>query len=224
MGKFVTALVLVLSFCSCNRLHDIAEGKEEVISLNDPKDTYTVMLAGQSNMERIEWYASDTIKTAIIKRTGIKNVVLIPCSVGGTWSGQWLPGAGNLERCVEMAKGKNVDIIFYWQGESDAYNQITYWDKNFKKTVDGFRALLHKEIPIIYAQIGKATGDWLRGWKEIQKEQEGICLPNVKMIKTEDLIDVSQIQDEVHITSSMAIRIAKRFVRSIHGHGFRGER
>lgn len=202
LRRILLCCYLVLILTSCNKWREVRDGHQE------DNSTYTVLMAGQSNMERMEWYAQDALKTSVKRHRNVQNVVLIPCAVGGTWSGQWLPGAGLLESCVEAAKGQKVDAIVYWQGESDAYNSITNWVDHFTQTVAGFRAKLGN-IPVVFAQIAYTTDpDWNRGWQSIKDQQASVNISGVKMIKTDDL---AVLADTVHIDSASAQRIADRF-------------
>lgn len=175
----------------------------------------TALVGGQSNMERMEWYALDAIKEAYEKRHPGTRLEFVTCSEGGTWSGHWVPdGGGGFANCVAKAQGKIIDFILWWQGESDAYNQITYWGQNFAKTVAGFRSSFKNELlPVIFAQIAFTTDpNWNRGWESIKQQQAAICIPGVRMIRTDDL---AVLADEVHINAESARRIARRFAKNM---------
>lgn len=174
------------------------------------KDVY--LLAGQSNMVRMSQYGLDAFKAEYKKLYNAEGVEFVPCAVGGTWAGQWLPGSGLLEDCVVAARGYDLTGILYYQGESDAYNQRTDWAENFGKTVEGFRHY-YPDIPVVFAQIA-INNDPLfdRGWNSIQNQQSSVFLPGVKMIKTYDL---AQLVDDVHLTPDSLEKIAQRFAQNV---------
>lgn len=220
-------LILCALLFGCSRAHHITEGDYGPIGITDPAPPKTpedkprceprvkvVLLSGQSNMERLARYALPELELEYVRIHGTTRFEFINCAEGGTMSWHWVPGGGGFENCVAIARGRGVTDVLHWQGESDAYNQATGWDIRFRETVSGFRARIGVER-IVFAQIGRATGDWLRGWAEIQKEQASVCLPGVTMIRTADLTHVDQLEDEVHVSPGDLKRIARRFARAM---------
>lgn len=207
--KRISLLLMLVGLLGCTRYRQMTGSDSPGLP------QVTIMLAGQSNMERIEWYAQDALKNAYVQLHGPTDIVLVPCSVGGTWSGQWVPGSGLFEQCVEKVKATKRPLthIAYWQGESDAYNEITYWDKNFLQTIRGFRSIFGN-VPVVFAQIAFATDpDWNRGWADVQRQQAGINESGVKMVRTQDLAVLS---DAVHINKESAVRIVtERFAPAL---------
>ena len=208
--KRVLIITISMMFVvGCESVDRIIDGSRDQVVKNVEIPKVTILMAGQSNMERMEWYAKDAMKSAYIEYHGSADIEFIGCSVGGTWSGQWLPGNGLLEDCLVKSAGKNVTHLIYWQGESDAYNSIPYWGVNFSKTIAGFRKGLG-DIPVVFAQIAYTTDpDWNRGWESIKQQQAAVCISGVKMIKTDD---VAVLSDTVHIDDASAKKIGRRFV------------
>lgn len=202
-------IISMILMSGCESVSRVTEGPADNFIKIVKIPNVTILMAGQSNMERMEWYAKDAISQAYVDLYGAANVSFIGCSVGGTWSGQWLPGNGLLEDCLVKSAGKNVTHLIYWQGESDAYNSIPYWGVNFSKTIAGFRKGLG-DIPVVFAQIAYTTDpDWNRGWESIKQQQAAVCISGVKMIKTDD---VAVLSDTVHIDDASAKKIGRRFV------------
>lgn len=220
-------LILCALLFGCSRAHHITEGDYGPIGITDPAPPKTpedkprceprvkvVLLSGQSNMERLARYALPELELEYVRHHGATRFEFINCAEGGTMSWHWVPGGGGYENCVAMARGRGVTDILHWQGESDAYNQITYWGQNFAKTVAGFRSSFKNELlPVIFAQIAFTTDpNWNRGWESIKQQQAAICIPGVRMIRTDDL---AVLADEVHINAESARRIARRFAKNM---------
>ena len=220
-------LILCVLLLGCSRANHIIEGEYGPIGITDPASPKTpedkprcepkvkvVLLSGQSNMERLARYALPELELEYVRQHGATRFEFINCAEGGTMSWHWVPGGGGFENCVAMARGRGVTDILHWQGESDAYNQVTGWDTRFIQTAQGYRQTISK-VPVVLMVIGKATGDWLRGWDEIQREQRGICLPFVRKVETADLTNVDQLEDEVHVGAEDLKQIARRLVRAM---------
>lgn len=178
------------------------------------KKTRTVMLAGQSNMVRIEWYALDAMKTRYSELNPGSTIVFVECAVGGTNSYQWRADGQLWNGCVNPAlqAGLTIDDIWIIQGESDAFANYTEWATNWSNALNGFRRYW-PQAQFIYAQIGITTSpEFERGWESVKNQQLNAHFDNSKMIKTDDL---AVLADDVHLNPASAQAVGNRFVEAL---------
>jgi len=144
-------------------------------------------------------------------------VVLVQCSVGGSFISQWEEGGDLYNECVNnaipqamAAHGGSIKGMLYYQGEADAANPAPVaWKPKFEGLIDAFRQRLAKPVmPIVYAQIGTTThmADH-PNWVHIQTEQENVMLANSRMIRTADLT----LRDHIHLSDAGYDEAGRRF-------------
>lgn len=210
------ALLIALLLTGCTRYKAITEGATDShvpVRIVDPNQE-TFLLSGQSNMLLFYTHALEEFRREYLRLHPRKKLDFVLCAQGGTLSSFWVPGEGGFEGCIEAARGKYVTQVIHMQGESDAYNSLTYWALNFIRTVMGYRQHFGK-IPITIFQIARAQGDWLRGWAVVQQLQACFRADGVRMMRTEDLVYDEDIEDEVHLKPAALYRIAQRAARFV---------
>jgi hypothetical protein len=154
---------------------------------------------------------------------------LIPCAKNSTSLLEWQQNedpkslyGSCLKRIREaMQIGTPAGILFY-QGETDTYDPVLYphkkilpaeqWAGEFGQWVKAWRSDLgDANLPVVFAQIG--TNEDPRSlihWEVIKKQQASVNLPNVRMIKTDDL----ELGDAVHLTVEGYIEVGRRFAEA----------
>lgn len=214
MKRILFVVVAALALNACRGLERLT-GIERTTTATREGSTQAkpvFLLAGQSNMVRFSQFAVDAFRADYAAKHGGEVPGVVPCAVGGTYSGQWLPDGELFNGCLDAARGQIITGILYYQGESDAYLETTNWGDRFGQTVAGFREHFGA-VPVVFAQIATSTDpDFLRGWSSIQAQQAAVCIPGVRMIHTED---VAALVDTVHLTPESLQRIAARFVDAL---------
>jgi hypothetical protein len=154
---------------------------------------------------------------------------LIPCAKSSSSLRDWqqnddpksLYGSCLKRMQQAMQKGSPAGILFY-QGEIDAGDPAIYSQKNilpsdhwageFGQWVKAWRSDLGSpDLPVVFAQL--ATNRDPRSfinWKVIKEQQVSVDLPNVRMIKTDDL----KLGDAVHLSVEGYLEVGRRFAEA----------
>lgn len=229
-------IIAALALTGCNSLRRLTDGREVTTNVTTttqqpavvpvtvhpivsptpppPPQQDTILLAGQSNMARIVWYALPEFKSKYEALHPHHTVQFVDCSVGGTDSSQWRSGGQLWGDCYDKARGYTITGIAFYQGESDAAIQETAWRANFLDAISGWRNAWHSaSIPVVFAQIGICDPAFAApaDWDTVKQIQAGTVLENAKMIVT---ADVEVLVDTVHMDSASAQKIADRFAEA----------
>ncbi len=147
-------------------------------------------------------------------------VGIINCARGGTNIGQWqrhFEDDSLYATMMKLAKaasfqGEICGVLFF-QGENDtegdAYDHPADWANYFQTFVADVRRDLDKpDLPVVYAQLGFVKNHSL--WDVVKQQQSSVSVPNVGMIKTDDL---PYQKGQIHYTTSAYIEIGRRFAK-----------
>jgi hypothetical protein len=96
------------------------------------------------------------------------------------------------------------------------------WIKSFHRLVDNLRAdFSNQALPIVFAQIASISQErrarrehGYAGWERLKLLQAAVNLPNVVMVKTDDLPLKS---DGLHLSASAAEILGQRFAAAFLG-------
>ena len=145
-------------------------------------------------------------------------VGLVPCARGGTGIARWQRSLGEQSlygKCLMKTKAASVTGriagLLFFQGEHDAAtDEGANWDDHFARFVKDFRADANDEgLPVVFAQIGAGSSD---GWRTVKHRQASVSLPNVRMIKTDDL---EYYPGGIHFSTKSQLEIGRRFAQTI---------
>jgi len=151
---------------------------------------------------------------------------LIPCAKNSTSLLDWQPNDdpkslyGSCWHRIQLATqmGTLEGILFY-QGEADANDPNYYpqrkilpaeqWAEKFSELVAAWRRDLgNPNLPVVFAQLAThQDAKHFINWEVIKEEQESVHLPNVSMIKTDDLV----LGDAVHLSMESYLEVGRRF-------------
>lgn len=154
------------------------------------KSSIVVLLAGQSNADKFhtnEGAPGDTGFTDTLQASYPgTSVTFINCAVGNTKISEWQPGDYYMNTCISAASGYTVDLIFFYQGESDCYVGTNTQDYQtpFKASMAGLNAAF-PSATIIYAQLDQTCdSDYSGNWSHIQSEQAACETDDMPMLVT----------------------------------------
>ena len=149
------------------------------IALIGKSEAKTFIIIGQSNAYQManEW---DIIKPddTIINcgHNGQKIVTLLPNYDEKTFYGS----------CLKNAWMRPIDVIIFWQGESDArnINDAKAWSGNATTVIRSLRQDLNANIPVIMMILNNLPHDktLLTGWWIIREAQKQFNAPFLKKI------------------------------------------
>lgn len=158
---------------------------------------------------------------AVVSATG-RNVILVPCALGGTTLEQWSPALkdegtaslyGNmLERIRKV--GGNIKGILWYQGESQTSRRETVdaFEANLLEFIDSIRHdTKNPDLPFIYVQIGRfcpENRDSEPLWQMIQEKQRALAKQrnNLWVVPSVDL----PLDDVIHIGTAGQHRLGRR--------------
>lgn len=165
---------------------------------------------------------------ALLELDPERPIGLITCAKGYTSIGQWrrqLSDNSLYGSCLKRARaatpmGRIAGILFF-QGENDALDPLGYpdtdpqpdqWAQRFSQLVADLRQDLGSpELPVVFAQIGSHTApEAFIHWETVQAQQASVQLPQVAMIRTDDLA----LLDGVHYAAASYQEIGKRFAQA----------
>jgi hypothetical protein len=166
-----------------------------------------VVLAGQSNMVAAE--------SSLARALG-REAQLVECAENGSRMVEWTPPRGELYRaCVERVRGRRIEAVLFFQGESEAEHGATAlrWRGRFARFVAGTRFVAARpSLPVVFAVLGRTDNPArFRAWELVKRAQRSVRIPCVAHIETDDLA----VRDEVHFTRSGYAKIARRFERAL---------
>jgi len=139
---------------------------------------------------------------------------VIPCAKGGSAIAEWAPNRSDATlygSCLKRTRaastvGEVAGMLFY-QGETDALAPSTtgktispgQWGSAFATMVREWRKDLEaSRLPVVFVQIGshRSSSTPFPNWKEVQRQQAAVSLPQVRMVRTEGL----PLRDAVHLS------------------------
>ncbi len=124
-----------------------------------------------------------------------KSIILVPCARGGSFIVQWLPSYSRdtlygscLHRLQTANTGNYKVMLFFYQGESDAYSlsSAAAWDERFVTIIHALQSDLDNPL-IVFVQLGR-TSDYVAFpyMYEVAAEQSKVILPDVSMVMGAD--------------------------------------
>jgi sialate O-acetylesterase len=173
---------------------------------------------------------------SIVSATG-RNVVLLPCALGGTSLSHWNPARrdegeaslyGNMLARIKKVGGRVKGVLWY-QGESQANRAAAEtFEKDFLNFVDNVRRDVgDPELPFLYVQIGRfcyENHDSEPFWKSVQEKQRIVRTqrPNLWVVPAVDL----PLDDMIHVGAAGQERLGRRLaevalthIYQVAGHG-----
>lgn len=214
-------LTLALSACDkiiANPLIGSISWKNNAI---DPKPGVFIFM-GQSNMsgenpnymgsspaEKIVLYnnpGNGPILTIAQNIHYTNRIIVVNCSLGGSFIAQWQPGLRQFDTCIAMAQDAVLQSsavvrgIFWEQGEADSQpvsNGATTYDyaQAFYVIANALRS--HWNVPLIIGRIGlNARGPSVFPlWQHVRDEIDSIRLPNSIVVDTDN---ATLMSDGIH--------------------------
>lgn len=162
-------------------------------------DTFTVLFAGQSNALFISTpgyqgpggdgrgYGVEALVSRTAELSPTTQFQYVQCSVGNTSIAQWAPGGALMNTCESRAAGKTIDLVFFYQGERDAYNLENTVDyvTPCLLTLNHLKATF-PSARIVYAQLATTTEPAYEEHWDYIKAQQALCqTADFTMIVTE---------------------------------------
>jgi hypothetical protein len=195
------------------------DGDENIENLNDGKIyVFNENFKWEIGKQPIRKKVGPSMAIAkVISQNSNNPIGIINVAVGGTNISQWQKSYSDnsfyqilLKRALASQTQGKVEGLFFLQGENDAEGDSTDhyddWHIQFEKFIKDIREDLKIDtLPVVYGQIGKGDGEY---WLKVKKSQEKVSLPNVEMIKTDD---IDRKPGEVHYNSKAYIQIGERF-------------
>jgi PKD repeat protein len=171
------------------------------------------------------FFADAYVKNHFIPGQATPTIVLIPCALGATPMSDWKPGGYLYDRCVARAdqvlatvENSKVSGVLYYQGESNTSTELRYstWVPDFTLMVQGIQSK-YPGTPVVFAQLATASGAYMsptRFWNQLKDAMAAVSLPNVKMIKTDDIPDHLG-GDGVHLKTPAYKVVGERFEEAL---------
>ncbi|QNM84513.1 hypothetical protein H9W90_09925 [Polaribacter pectinis] len=195
------------------------DGEEKIESLNDGKIyVFNKDYKWEFGREPVRKKVGPSMAMAkVISQNSSNPIGVINVAVGGTNIAQWQKSFSDnslylrlLKRALASQTQGEIKGLFFLQGENDAEGDSTDhyddWHIQFEKFITNIREdLKDSSLPVVYGQIGKGDGKY---WLKVKKSQEKVSLPNVVMIKTDDIDYKAGI---IHYNSEAYIQIGERF-------------
>lgn len=174
---------------------------------------YTVMLAGQSNMNIMAHNArAMEVLTSDLSSLGGR-IEVIACAVDGSSIAEWQPDGIKVANCEQIAGTAKIDAIFFYQGEADAIKANFDWPNEFAVLVRYWRTK-YGNIPIVYAQIGNSEihPEMFPPFRDVQATFH--LDDRMAMIRT---VDLPINPNDMHLTSDCQPQLAERFSSALLG-------
>ena len=125
--------------------------------MSEPVNVDRAVLPGSSPRSGACLAAS--FAAACPRERGVR-VGLVPCADGGTTITEWQPGGPLFDHAVMQAglamRTARLAGILWHQGESDclAPEQLEAYPARFLRVMEGFRARLGEDVPIVVGELG----------------------------------------------------------------------
>lgn len=210
----ITVGVFILTGCGEQKsvMGFISSATGGTHTINHTPVRLTVLVAGQSNAVRFTPEGEQGAMAELNQHFSDIQVTFINCAENGTSISQWQVGQGRLENCANVVNGRHIDVLYWYQGETDAMNQTPNYDSLTLSTWDQFNQAYGSGLKIIYSQIGTTTFPaMLAGWQAIKDAQTGFQRSGRPMLYTADL----PLEDTVHIDGNGQHELGKRFAQAL---------
>lgn len=217
--KLLIVIVLPL-LIGCERKHHKDHLSLPGVTVTPPVDPLTILVAGQSNALRL-----NPAGYAGWNATRNSNDTFINCAENGTTLAQWDPGGPRFANCLSMAQGKKIDVILWYQGESDAAagGAPATYDMKLTQLFGMFHTKFGSKIQIVFAQIAvisPALAPGFPDWQEIKNKQASIYYPQVTMINTDTIGPGNPLMgDGIHFEDNGYYEVGARFAKAYMGTG-----
>ena len=125
--------------------------------MSEPVNVDRAVLPGSS--PRSGACLASSFAAACPREQGVR-VGLVPCADGGTTITEWQPGGPLFDHAVMQAglamRTARLAGILWHQGESDclAPEQLEAYPERFLRVMEGFRARLGEDVPIVVGELG----------------------------------------------------------------------
>lgn len=230
------AVIVLLILAACTRDKDKASQPvmgPPILPTLPTEGAPVFLLMGQSNMSGLqnwtqslppntEWYGRDpgngpATYLADDLASNLGKVRMVQGAVPGTFLNRWVRGADLYQSTLASIPDKTaVKGVFFFQGESDAFNhpaRTDNWAQVFMtQVVGGLRQDLNNpNLPVVFCQLHINTdGAKAPYWQHVQDEQASVNMPHVGMVVTDDLTPDGEhfFQDGY---KTIAARMAARF-------------
>ena len=155
----------------------------------------------------------------LLEAAACRQVVLVPCAVGGTWIERWVPGAdlyslSVAEAAAAMRHGRLAGILWH-QGEANAANaeSASTYAGHLETVIDGFRSDLESpSAPFIAGEIGTFLSDYpgCPEFKRINEAIRDVCerVPRCAVVSSEGL---GHLGDFLHFDAASARELGLRY-------------
>lgn len=212
------SLIGLLLLVGCEKHKSIASIVSEAtggsVIAGTPK---TVLIMGQSNAVRLAPAGYKGFNDV----TNAQNV-FYNCAENGTTLAQWGTNGSRMANCLAMTQGIHIDVILWYQGESDANPVIGGFAFDYAQKLTSlfafFRTKWGAEVPIVFAQIAVVDINKLpdfTNWQEVKDQQASIFYPHTIMIKTDDIIAGNPLStDGIHFDDPGDYEVGARMARA----------
>ena len=154
-----------------------------------------------------------------------KNIILLPCAVGGTSIAAWMPGGTDewdpdnhpYDNAIKLARearkyGKIVAVCWH-QGESDAAKQTPNYTEKLRTVVNNFRRdlQLDKSVPFIAGELGSFYNENISVNVNIVDKALNTLAeedPSFRFVMTKDL---NHKGDNLHFDTASQHELGKRY-------------
>ncbi|WOG90728.1 hypothetical protein DCAR_0309972 [Daucus carota subsp. sativus] len=150
-------------------------------------------------------------KSLMHKDSGVGQVALVPCAIGGTNISQWARGSPLYNQLVRRAVaavqgGGTIRAMLWYQGESDTVTlaDAELYKGRFENFVINLRQdLVFPLLPVIQVALASGSGPFIA---KVREAQLGTELPNVWCVDAKGL----QLQpDGLHLSTPAQIQLGK---------------
>ncbi|MCF8034602.1 MAG: sialate O-acetylesterase [Desulfarculaceae bacterium] len=153
---------------------------------------------------------------------------LIPCAKSDTTLAQWAPSplpdtlyGSSLRRARAASQRGRVAGVLFFQGENDTASLAAAksWPRRFAGLVAAWRRDLgDPALPVVFAQLGRLGAELradplCRHWRLLQQEQAALRLPNLAMVRADDL---PLKPDGIHLSTPAQLRLGRRMAWAMH--------
>ena len=161
-----------------------------------------------------------------MRRKTDEPVGLLLCARGGTGIAAWERGGdlyaamGDRLRLAATARRLAGALVHVGEGDTKSEETALAWKEAFHRLVDNLRSDFGQPaLPIVFAQLAIITPErrarrehGFAGWDRLKQVQAALDLPNVAMVKTDDL---PLKPDGLHLSTAGAIALGERFAAAM---------
>jgi hypothetical protein len=176
----------------------------------------TVLVIGQSNAVYFMTRSQGPQEfERLIQTFAPGPVTYISAAVGGSSIASWAPGTTNFQNAVTAAMGRNIDVIFWDQGEYEAQDgdvsAAESWGQSFTTLINALRSAIgNPNIPVLYCRLTNDTplplGNAVYGAQTRVRIHNGVMVP----------LDGIPTDGGLHYTPENYKRVAERYARAYY--------